>query len=105
MRWNVDTGTTNNAALDGSVVMYKINGLEPEIAYDVRVICVESHSCIQRSSAVERFTTPGELLLHVNVGVVIGYCTFNRNHGIDDGVTAARAGDTVRICSYLSCFF
>ena len=59
--------------------MYKINGLEPETAYDVRVIRVESHSCIQQSSAVEQFTTPGELL-HVNVGVVIDYCTFHRNH-------------------------
>ena len=71
--------------------MYKINGLEPETAYDVHVIRVESHSCIQRSSAVERFTTPGELL-HVNVLEQIciydyNYCTiynefttFHRNH-------------------------
>ena len=63
--------------------MYKINGLEPETAYDVRVIRVESHSCIQQSSAVERFTTPGELL-HVNVellhvNVLAQICIYDYN--------------------------
>ena len=72
--WNPIEFTT---ALDGSVVMYKINGLAPETTYDVRVIRVESHSCIQQSSAIEQFTTPGELL-HLNVLAQI--CIYDYNY-------------------------